>query len=93
MIHAGLEAALFLVPTAVMGLGIVLCGVRIAKGPSHFDRVLALDCIALNVVGLTLILSIQLGISAFMDFVLVVALLGFLGTMAAAAYLEGSLVD
>lgn len=77
----------------VIGVGIVLCAIRAIKGPSLFDRVLGFDAIALNVVGATLILSIHFRTDAFMDFVLVVALLGFLGTIALAAYLEGSLVD
>jgi multisubunit Na+/H+ antiporter MnhF subunit len=77
----------------VIGVGIVLCAIRAIKGPSPFDRVLAFDAIALNVVGATLLLSIYFRTAAFIDFVLVVALLGFLGTVAFAAYLEGTLVE
>jgi multicomponent Na+:H+ antiporter subunit F len=77
----------------VIAVGIALCAVRAVKGPSLFDRVLAFDAIALNVVGATLLLSIYFRTAAFMEFVLVVALLGFLGTVSFAAYLEGNLVD
>ncbi|CAN5736836.1 monovalent cation/H+ antiporter complex subunit F [soil metagenome] len=77
----------------VIGIGIALCAIRAFKGPSLFDRVLAFDAIALNIVGATLLLSVLFGTGAFMDFVLIVALLGFLGTISLAAYLEGSLVD
>jgi multicomponent Na+:H+ antiporter subunit F len=77
----------------VIGVGIALCVIRAAKGPSLFDRVLAFDCIMLNVVGAVLLLSILFRTEAFMDVVLIVALLGFLGTVSLAAYLEGSLVD
>jgi multisubunit Na+/H+ antiporter MnhF subunit len=77
----------------VIGVGIVLCAIRAIRGPSLFDRVLAFDAIALNIVGATLLLSVLFRTGAFMDFVLVVALLGFLGTIAFAEYLEGSLVD
>jgi multicomponent Na+:H+ antiporter subunit F len=77
----------------VIALNLALCSWRALRGPSHFDRVMAFDAIALNVVGATILLSIILQTNAFMDFVLVVALLGFLGTVALAAYLEGSLVD
>jgi multicomponent Na+:H+ antiporter subunit F len=76
----------------VIGVGIVLCAVRAVRGPSLFDRVMAFDAIALNVVGATLLLSLFYRTSAFIDFVLVVALLGFLGTVSFAAYLEGTLV-
>jgi multisubunit Na+/H+ antiporter MnhF subunit len=78
---------------AVIGVGIVLCVVRAIRGPSLFDRVVAFDCIVLNVVGAVLLLSILYRTDAFMDVVLLVALLGFLGTVSLAAYLEGSLVD
>jgi multicomponent Na+:H+ antiporter subunit F len=77
----------------VIGVGILLCTIRAIKGPSLFDRVMAFDAIALNVVGATLLLSIYFRTVAFIDFVLVVALLGFLGTVSFAAYLEGTLVE
>lgn len=77
----------------VIGISILLCVVRALKGPSLFDRVLAFDCIALNMVGAILLVSIYERTDAFMDVVLVVALLGFLGTISLGAYLEGSLVD
>jgi multicomponent Na+:H+ antiporter subunit F len=77
----------------VIAVGILLCTIRAIKGPSLFDRVMAFDAIALNIVGATLLLSIYFRTIAFIDFVLVVALLGFLGTVSFAAYLEGTLVE
>jgi multicomponent Na+:H+ antiporter subunit F len=76
----------------VIGVGIVLCAIRAVRGPTLFDRVMAFDAIALNIVGATLLLSLFYRSAAFIDFVLVVALLGFLGTVSFAAYLEGTLV-
>jgi multicomponent Na+:H+ antiporter subunit F len=77
----------------VIAISIGLCLVRAVRGPTLFDRVLAFDCLALNVVGGVVLVSLLLHTDAFLDVVLVVALLGFLGTIALAAYLEGSLVD
>lgn len=88
-----METYLIVAAQAVLGIGIVLCGIRAVRGPSAFDRVMAFDCIALNVVGVVLLDSIVQRTGAYMDMVLVVALLGFLGTISFAAYLEGSLVD
>lgn len=93
MIADATETAVVTGALAVVGICIVLCLVRMIRGPTLFDRVLAFDCIVLNLVGAALLLSIRLGTSVFMDVVLVVALLGFLGTISLAAYLEGSLVD
>lgn len=88
-----LEQVVIVGALVVIAIGLVLCTVRAVRGPTLFDRVLAFDTIVLNLVGAALLLSILLGTSVFMDVVLVVALLGFLGTMSLAAYLEGSLVD
>lgn len=88
-----LESTVVLAGLGVLAVAIALCVIRAVRGPSLFDRVLAFDCIALNVVGVVLLVSILLDTVAFVDVVLVVALLGFLGTVSLAAYLEGSLVD
>jgi multicomponent Na+:H+ antiporter subunit F len=77
----------------VLAFGIFLCVIRAYRGPTLFDRVMSFDAIALNFVGATLLMSILLRTDAFMDVVLVVALLGFLGAIALASYLEGTLVD
>lgn len=82
-----------LIGLGVIGLSVLLCVIRAARGPSLFDRVLAFDCIALNIVGAILLVSILLDTDTFIDAVLVIALLGFLGAVSFAAYLEGTLVD
>lgn len=78
---------------ALLAVGICLCAIRIVRGPSPFDRVLAFDCVVLNAVGAILVVSILLDAYHFMDVVLVVTLLGFVSTISLAAYLEGTLVD
>lgn len=77
----------------VIAAGLLLCVIRAYRGPTLFDRAMAFDAIALNFVGAILLVSILLRTDAFMDVVLVVALLGFLGAISLAAYLEGTLVD
>ncbi|KYF55237.1 hypothetical protein BE08_06025 [Sorangium cellulosum] len=71
----------------------LLCVIRICRGPSLLDQVLAFDCLVLDVVGAVLVLSVLLGTALFIDVILVITLLGFVGTIALAAYVEGSLVD
>lgn len=88
-----METLVILVALGIIALSVLLCVIRAVKGPSLFDRAMAFDAIALNVVGAILLISILLRTDAFMDVVLVVALLGFLGTVSLAAYLEGTLVD
>lgn len=88
-----MTSVVVLAALGVLGLGILLCLIRAVKGPSLFDRVMAFDCIALNLVGAILLLSVFFRTGIFMDVVLVVALLGFLGAISLGSYLEGSLVD
>lgn len=86
------RSAVLFASLLVLGAGIGLCTIRIARGPTHFDRLLAFDCLLMNVVGVALVTSMLLATDAFIDMVLVTALLGFIGTISLAAYLEGSLV-
>ena len=73
---------------AAVALGAIFCLIRIARGPSPFDRVLAFDCLTLNIVGAILLESMLLETDVFIDVALVVLLLGFLGTLSLAKYLE-----
>lgn len=69
-------------------LGIVGGFIRLVKGPSLPDRVVALDMMTVLIVsfcGLYAILSEQ---SAFVDVAIVVAVIGFLATVALARYVE-----
>ena len=86
------RSAVLFVSLFVLGAGIGLCAIRIARGPTHFDRLLAFDCLVLDVVGVALAASMLLETNAFIDMVLVTALFGFIGTISLTAYLEGSLV-
>jgi multisubunit Na+/H+ antiporter MnhF subunit len=76
----------------ILALCIIMAAYRVIAGPSQPDRVIALDTIAINIVGLILILEIQLGSRAYVDAALVIALLSFLGTVALAKYLAGGAV-
>jgi multisubunit Na+/H+ antiporter MnhF subunit len=73
---------------AVVALNFIMCLARAIIGPSAFDRILALDGITFNLAGAVVLVSMALGTAAFMDFVLVIALLGFVSTIALTAYLE-----
>jgi multisubunit Na+/H+ antiporter MnhF subunit len=76
----------------VLALCIIMAAYRVIAGPSQPDRVIALDTIAINIVGLILVLEIQSGSRAYIDAALVIALLSFLGTVALAKYLAGGAV-
>lgn len=63
---------------------------RIAKGPSLADRVVALDMMTVTIVAFCGLYAILSGSEAFLDVAIVVALVGFLATVALARFAERS---
>jgi multicomponent Na+:H+ antiporter subunit F len=61
---------------------------RVVRGPTLPDRVVAVDLIGISSVGLMVVGAAVSGERAFLDAAVVVALLGFLGTIAYARYAE-----
>jgi multicomponent Na+:H+ antiporter subunit F len=78
-----LYAALIMVAVALL-----LSFVRVLYGPTLPDRVVALDLIGVCAVGLMVLGAAASGERAFLDAAVVMALLGFLGTVAYARYTE-----
>jgi multicomponent Na+:H+ antiporter subunit F len=69
-------------------LAILLGLVRLARGPTVIDRVLAFDLIATSAVGMILLLSIHWRTALYLELVLIFSLLGFLTTVAFVFYLH-----
>lgn len=78
-----LYAALIMVAVALL-----LSFVRVVHGPTLPDRVVALDLIGVCAVALMVLGAAASGERAFLDAAVVMALLGFLGTIAYARYIE-----
>lgn len=76
------------VATAFLALGLFLCLFRLWRGPTIADRVVALDLSAYLVVSLSAIRALADADVHLIRPALVLALLGFLGTVAFARYLE-----
>ena len=67
---------------------------RVLKGPTTPDRVVALDAIGINLVAITAILSVVLKTSAFLEIILLIGILAFIGTVAFSKYLEkGEIIE
>ena len=71
-----------------IGVALVLCTWRLVRGPEATDRVLALDTLYVNVVALVVLLGMRLESSLFFEAALLIALLGFAGTVALSRYLS-----
>lgn len=61
---------------------------RVVRGPTLADRVVAVDLIGISAVCLMVITAAGSREPAFLDAAVVIALLGFLGTVAYARYIE-----
>lgn len=62
--------------------------VRLAIGPSLADRVVALDMMTITIIVFCGIYAILTGDASFLDVAIVLALIGFLATVALARYAE-----
>jgi multicomponent Na+:H+ antiporter subunit F len=73
---------------ALTGLAMLLGFVRLVRGPSLPDRVVALDLIGTLAVGLIAAYDIATDQPVLLDAATVLALVAFLGTVAFARYVE-----
>jgi multisubunit Na+/H+ antiporter MnhF subunit len=62
------------------------CALRVLKAPSTGSRILALDTLILVLIGLLVLHSLSEGVSYFLDAALILAVLGFMATIAAARF-------
>ena len=73
---------------ATLGVALLIAVLRLVKGPTLPDRVVAMDLIGVLVVGLIVVLAAASHERAMLDAAIVVALIGFVGTVAYATYVE-----
>jgi multicomponent Na+:H+ antiporter subunit F len=74
-------------------IGVILGFVRLARGPSLPDRVVALDMMTILIAAFCGIFSLFSGDIAFLDVAIVLALIGFLATVALARFAERRQAD
>lgn len=76
-------------PWAIGGfaLALLLNAWRLLRGPALPDRILALDTLYINTLALLVLLGIYLGTDLYFEAALVIAMLGFIGTVVLSKYL------
>lgn len=72
----------------VMSVGILFCLYRLLVGPTLAERTVAGDGILAMIMGIFILISVQQDTGVYLNAVLVIALLGFISTLAVARYLE-----
>ncbi|MBD8065367.1 cation:proton antiporter [Devosia sp. PTR5] len=87
MTAAGFIDIVTLITLGILGLSLILAGVRIVIGPSLSDRVLALDLLTVIAMGFVGAIAVRTGLTLYLDIAIALALLGFLATVAFARYI------
>lgn len=72
----------------MLSVALLLAFIRLTRGPSLPDRVVALELIASVVVGYVGVHAIDTGVSSLLDVAIVIALTAFLAAIGFARFLE-----
>lgn len=79
---------------AALGLALAMNLWRLFKGPSVADRILALDTMVINVIGIIVLTGIASGSGTAFEAALLLAMVGFVGTVAYAKFLlRGDVIE
>lgn len=75
-------------------VAMVFCALRLLRGPSAHDRVLALDTLWMTGMLLALVLGIRFGTQVYFEVAVLIALIGFVSTIAMAKFLmRGEIIE
>ncbi|PCC97582.1 K+/H+ antiporter subunit F [Halopseudomonas pelagia] len=78
----------------IMAVAVVLNMLRLLKGPDLPDRILALDTLYINAIALIILLGLYLDSDLFFEAALLIAVMGFVGTVAIAKHLlRGDIIE
>ena len=92
--NAELIAAVLGLAQLLLALGMALALVRLLRGPRAEDRVLALDTLYLNAMLLVITSGVVIGSRVMIEVALVIGLLGFVSSAAAAKFLlRGEVIE
>ncbi|MGB5865413.1 MAG: K+/H+ antiporter subunit F [Sulfitobacter sp.] len=78
----------------VVALCQLMSMVRVVIGPSTGDRILALDTMVVNAIGLIVLMGLSQGTRIYFEVSLIIAMLGFVSTVAYARFvLRGDIIE
>ena len=84
---------MYLAATLVLIVGALLILVRALKGPTAYDRILAMNAMGTKTVILVALLGFASGRPDFLDLAIVYALVSFITTVAILKYIEAGRLD
>ena len=75
-------------------LGMVFAAIRLLRGPTAQDRVLALDTLYINTIALLVLLGMQRATAMYFEAALLIALFGFVSSAAMGKFLlRGEVIE
>ncbi|MFC5542963.1 MAG: Na(+)/H(+) antiporter subunit F1 [Bacilli bacterium] len=83
---------MLLIALALFMIAIALHVIRIIKGPTMPDRAIALDTIGVNLISSMAIVSILFETTAFLEAILILGILAFIGTIAFSKFIERGVI-
>ncbi|MCL1698548.1 MULTISPECIES: Na(+)/H(+) antiporter subunit F1 [unclassified Lysinibacillus] len=83
---------ILLLALALFSVSIALSLFRVIRGPSLPDRAIALDTIGVNLLSAIAIVSIILKTKAYLEAILILGILAFIGTIAFTKYIERGVI-
>lgn len=87
-------SVVMIIAFTMFGVALLLNAWRLLLGPDATDRILALDTLYINAVAIIVLYGIHIGRPDFFSAALLIALLGFISTMALAKFLlRGDIIE
>ena len=88
-----LDIALIIALVSV-ALAQIMAMIRLVIGPDTGDRILALDTMVVNAIGLIILLGVAQGSQIYFEASMIIAMLGFVSTVAYARFvLRGDIIE
>ncbi|MBV1789384.1 K+/H+ antiporter subunit F [Marinobacterium sp. D7] len=80
--------------SALICVSLIMNLIRLLRGPDLPDRILALDTLYINSIGLILLFGLYKGSALYFESALLIAMLGFVSTAALCKYLlRGDIIE
>ncbi|MFP4332156.1 MAG: K+/H+ antiporter subunit F [Campylobacterales bacterium] len=78
----------------MLSIAMMLNLYRLVVGPSKTDRILALDTLYINSIGILILVSLHYGSAMYFEAALLIAVMGFVGTVGFSKYLlRGDIIE
>lgn len=85
---------IFVTAIVLFCIAIGMALIRVIKGPSLPDRVVSFDIIGVNLISLVAVIGAVLNTAAYLEVILIIAILAFISTIAFSKYIErGVIID